>query len=47
MARLTAPNGSVVNVSDDLAERLVNEQGFKSAGGESKATAKKSSSTKK
>lgn len=46
MARLTAPNGSTVNVSDERAKVLLT-QGYKSAGETKKAPAKKASSSKK
>ena len=43
MARLTAPNGSTVNVSDERAKVLL-EQGYTST--ETKSTPKKASSSK-
>ena len=45
MARLTAPNGSTVNVSDERAKVLL-EQGYTSANEKQKSTAKKASSSK-
>ena len=44
MARLTAPNGATVSVSDEKAERLT-DQGYAPVQ-ESKAPAKKSASSK-
>lgn len=44
MARLTAPNGATVNVSDERAKRLL-AQGYKAAD-EKKAPAKKSAPSK-
>jgi hypothetical protein len=47
MARLTDPNGSVVNVADDFAERLVASFGYKPAEEPAKkTTAKKATSSK-
>lgn len=46
MTRLTAPNGSTVNVSDERAEILL-AQGFKAVKSETKTPAKKSASSKK
>ena len=47
MARLTAPNGSTVNVSDERAKRLL-EQGYTTAKQPTvtSSTARKSSSSK-
>lgn len=45
MARLIAPNGSTVNVSDERAKVLVT-QGYTAADEPKKAAAKKSSSSK-
>lgn len=45
MARLTAPNGATVEVSDEKAERLL-DQGYETADAKSKAPAKKSASSK-
>jgi hypothetical protein len=48
MARLTDPNGSVVNVDDDFAKVLVESHGYTSADDSDtkKAPAKKSASSK-
>lgn len=45
MARLTNPEGAVVSVSDEKAERLV-KQGWKAVDEPKKAAAKKASSSK-
>ncbi len=45
MARLTAPNGSTVNVSDERA-RVLLTQGYTAADEPKKTTAKKASSSK-
>ena len=45
MARLIAPNGSTVNVSDERAKTLL-AQGYKTADEPKKSTAKKASSSK-
>lgn len=45
MPRLTSPTGITVNVSDEKAEQLASV-GYKAEKSESKATAKKSASSK-
>ena len=45
MARLIAPNGSTVNVSDERAKVLL-AQGYKAADAPKKATAKKATARK-
>ena len=45
MARLTAPNGATVSVSDEKAERLT-DQGYSPVKESKKAPAKKASSSK-
>jgi hypothetical protein len=45
MARLIAPNGSTVNVSDERAKTLL-DQGYKALDERPKSTAKKSSPSK-
>lgn len=46
MARLTDPNGSVVNVEDDFAKALVESHGYEPADDTKKAPAKKPASSK-